>query len=153
MRLSTSIAGYALAASLTAVAAVHVYWTLGGSWGLAEALGSEEVDASPGLRVAAGAVAVALAVAASGVLARVGVWGSGLPWALVRWGTWVLAAVLVLVAAVNALASTSLERFLFAPLALGLAALAVVVAVSERLPSREAEDARWPELRNAFARR
>ncbi len=153
MRLSASTAGYALAATLAAVAAVHVYWVLGGSWGVAAALGRDEVDVSPALRIAAGAVAAGLAVAALGILARVGVWGDALPWTLIRWGTWLLAAVLVLVAAVNALAPTSLERFVFAPLALTLAVLAVVVAVSERPPRAAEGDERRLETPTTFARR
>lgn len=125
-------AAIALSLALALAAGFQLFWTLGGEWGLAAALGEDEVEATAGLRVASAVIALLLAVAAAGVLARVGLWRLPLPRRLLAVGPWVLAAALVLVAAANAVGETSLERFGFAPIALTLAVLAVVVARSER---------------------
>jgi hypothetical protein len=111
---------------------LHFYWALGGSWGLAAALGRQEVDASGGLRLAAGAVAIALLVAAVGVLGRVGVWSGFFPWVMFSWGTWALAAALFLAALLNLTAQTWKERLVVAPIALALGVLALLVARSPR---------------------
>ena len=129
---TAGIAARLLAVALALVAALHVYWALGGEWGLAAALGRDDVDSGPGLRVAAAVVAILLALAAASVLARVGTWKLPLPWRLLSVGAWLVVAALVLVAVANAMSTTSLERFGFAPLALALAALALIVARAER---------------------
>jgi hypothetical protein len=84
-------AAYLLSAALTILSVLHLYWAFGGNWGLAAALGRQEIDAGAGLRVTAGAVSIALFAAAVGVLGRVGLWGDFLPWVLFSWGTWLLA--------------------------------------------------------------
>lgn len=125
-------ATYLLSTALFILSVLHLYWAFGGNWGLAAALGREEIDASSGLRIAAGAVAIALLIAAVGVLGRIGLWGDFLPWVLFSWGTWALVAALVLAALLNFTASTWTERLVFAPLALALGALALVIARSPR---------------------
>ena len=131
-RRAPAAAAIALSLALGLAAALQLYWTLGGEWGLAAALGEEDVESTAGLRVASAVIALLLAVAAAGVLARVGLWRLPLPRRLLAVGPWLLAAALLLVAATNAVGRTSLERFGLAPLALALALLAVVVARSER---------------------
>ena len=121
-----------LAGALALAGALHVYWLLGGEWGLAAALGREDVDSSPGLRVAAAVIALLLGLAAAGVLVRVGVWRLAVPARVLSTGAWLLVAALTLVAVANATSSTTLERFGFAPAALVLAALAVIVARADR---------------------
>ena len=134
--MTARVGGYVLGAALGALAGLHLYWALGGEWGLAAALGLDDVEATAAVRVAAAVIVVVLAVAAAGVLARVGVWGGGLPWPLVKGGAWTLAGGLALVAVVNATSSTRLEQVVFAPAALALAVLAALVARSER-PGRQ----------------
>ncbi len=125
-------AAYVLSVALTILSVLHLYWAFGGSWGLAAALGRQEIDASTGLRIAAGAVAIALLIAAVGVLGRVGLWGDFLPWVLFSWGTWALVGALFLAALLNLTARTWTERLVFAPIALALAALALFIARSSR---------------------
>ena len=125
-------AAYGLSVVLTILGGLHLYWAFGGSWGLAAALGRQEIDAITGLRIAAGAVAIALLIAAVGVLGRIGLWGGFLPWVLFSWGTWALVAALFLAALLNLTARTWTERLVFAPIALSLAALALFIARSSR---------------------
>ncbi len=125
-------AAYALSIALTILSVLHLYWAFGGTWGLAAALGRQEIDASTGLRIAAGAVAIALLIAAVGVIGRVGFWGDFLPWVLFSWGTWALMTALFLAALLNLTASTWMERLVFAPIALALGVLALIIARSPR---------------------
>ena len=125
-------AGYALSVALTILSVLHLYWAFGGTWGLAAALGREEIDASTGLRIASGAVAIALLIAAVGVLGRVGLWGHFLPWPLFSWGTWTLVTALFLAVLINLTARTWMERLAFAPIALALGVLALIIARSPR---------------------
>ena len=125
-------AAYALSVALTILSVLHLYWAFGGTWGLAAALGRQEIDARTALRIAAGAVAIALLIAAVGVLGRVGLWGKFLPWVLFSWGTWALVGALFLAALLNLTARTWMERLVFAPLALTLGVLALIIARSPR---------------------
>ena len=123
---------YTLSLALVILSVLHFYWVVGGTWGLAAALAREQVEPTGILRLGAGAVAIALAVAAVGVLGRIGAWGRSLPWPLFLWGTWVLVTALFLAALLNFTARTWLERLAFAPLALALGVLALIVARSAR---------------------
>ena len=125
-------ASYALSLGLALLCGLHLYWAGGGTWGFAAALGQERIDPTVALRLASAAVALALGIAAAGVLGRVGLWGRFLPWALFFWGTWLLVVALLLAALLNLTARTWLERLVFAPTALALAVLALVVARSAR---------------------
>ena len=122
-------ASYVLSVALSILGVLHLYWAFGGTWGLAAALGRQEI-AGTRLRIAAGVVAIALVIAAVGVLGRVGLWGKFLPWVLFSWGTWALMGALFLATLLNLVASTWLERLVFAPLALALGLLALIIARS-----------------------
>ena len=123
-------AAFVLVAVLLVVFVFQVYWALGGLWGLSEALGQEISETSPPLQIASAIVALVLLAAVLAVLGRVGVWGAQLPSRLFQVGTWALTIALLLVALANFTAQTALERFGFAPLALVLAALSALVALS-----------------------
>ncbi len=123
---------YTLSLALAILSVLHLYWAFGGTWGFAAALGREQIEATGILRVAAGAVAIALAVAAAGVLGRVGIWGRSLPWPLFSWGMWALVSALFLATLPNLTGRTWLERLLFAPIALVLGVLALTIARSTR---------------------
>jgi hypothetical protein len=62
------------------------------------------------------------------VLGRAGFQLSPLPFALARWGTWILVGVLSLGALMNLASPSSWERFLWGPVALILAVLCLVLA-------------------------
>jgi hypothetical protein len=66
------------------------------------------------------------------VLGRVGLWGDFLPWLLFSWGTWALVIALFLATLINLAARTWVERLVFAPLALALGVLALIIARSPR---------------------
>ena len=116
-----------LAAGLLVVAGFQVYWTFG-TWGLDAASGGE-LDLTIGVRIASGVVAVALVAAAAVVLGRVGYWGDQIRFGIFRWGTWVTAVVLLLGAVNNLVAPTGWQR-VNGLIALALALLAFVVALS-----------------------
>jgi hypothetical protein len=80
------------------------------------------------LRVASAVAVIFWSLAATVVLARAGVDAAFVPRVVARWGTWVLVVVLPVGAAMNAASSSPWERFLWAPLALALAVLCLVVA-------------------------
>jgi hypothetical protein len=92
---------FSLCGAIGVLSALHFYWAFGGAWGLAAALGRQEIDSTIALRLGAGAVAIALLVAAASVLGRVGIWGGFLPLVLFSWATWVIAAAFFLAALVN----------------------------------------------------
>ena len=78
---------------------------------------------TPTLRLASAVSAVVLGLAALIVLGRVGYWGSRLPAAIFKWGTWVLAVGMTLSALANFASPTAGERFFLGPSALLLAIL------------------------------
>jgi len=126
--------GFALALALAAAATLHVYWALGGEWALNESLGVDQAADRPRyVRALTVPVILALSAAVLLTLARIEVIGLPVPsWAL-RAGSWMLAAVLISVALLNAVATTSWERFVIAPLVGLVAALAVLVAAGTRV--------------------
>jgi hypothetical protein len=75
------------------------------------------------LRLASAASAVVLLVAALIVLGRAGYWGSRLPLAVFRWGTWILVVGMLLSALANFASPTVGERFFLGPSAVLLALL------------------------------
>jgi hypothetical protein len=109
----------------------HVYWMLGGTWGLYTD-GVRDGVASTGTRVVAAVVIVLLAAAVLVVLARVGLWRqSFVSDRVIRFFAWSLAAVFVL----ETLAAFTWSRgeygwWLYGPVSLVIAALAIVVAGS-----------------------
>src|SRR5262245_52227621 len=71
----------------------HLYWMLGGTWGLYSSGASDEV-ATTGVRVVAGVVVLLLVPAVLVVLARVGLWQQTfVPDGVIRFFAWALAAV------------------------------------------------------------
>ena len=116
---STSIrvrlAAFLLIAGLAAgPLSTHVYWMLGGTWGLHRTVVGdrvvEEGATSTGTRIVAAVVVVLLVAAVLVVLARVGLWQQALvPSRLIQFFAWALAAVFLLetLAAFTGVGSTS----------------------------------------------
>jgi uncharacterized protein DUF3995 len=109
----------------------HVYWMLGGTWGLYTDGVRDEV-ATTGIRVVAAVVVVLLVAAVFVVLARVGLWRQTFVSArMIRLLAWALATVFV----VETLAAFTWNRgeelwWMYGPVLLVIAALALVVAGS-----------------------
>jgi hypothetical protein len=117
------IAGAVAAVGFVIVAGYQVLLALGIEFGGA-AWGGAALTQS--LRLASAVSAVVLLLAALIVLGRSGFWGSRLPAAIFRWGTWVLVAGMVLSAIANFSSPTAGERFFLGPSALLLAVLCFV---------------------------
>jgi hypothetical protein len=110
----------------------HVYWVLGGTWGLHRSGGGPpEGSTSTGIRVVAAVVVVLLVAAVLVVLARVGLWQQAfVSDRMIRFFAWALAAVF-LVETVAALTwSREYEWWLYGPVSLVIGLLALVVAGS-----------------------
>ena len=119
----------AAAVGFLAIAAFQAALALGAPLGRA-AWGGAHEQLPTGLRIASAFAVWVWALAALIVLRRAGVEVSPLPEGFVRWGTWILVGVLPLGALMNFASPSSWERFLWGPVALFLAALALVVARS-----------------------
>ena len=120
-------AGYLAAAFWAAVAAMQLYWALGGMWGVRVVLGEGNPVPTPPVLWLAVVVPLAFALI---VLGRMGMWGRRLPGWIFGWGMWAMSALLVLVSTLNLTGSNSWET-LFGVLALFLALLCAIVAVSK----------------------
>jgi len=119
----------AAAAGFLAIAAFQAALAFGAPLGRA-AWGGINARLTARLRIAS-AVAVGIWVlAALIILGRAGFHVSPLPPASARWGTWILFGVNLLAALMNFASHSSWERFLWAPVALILAGLCLVVALS-----------------------
>jgi hypothetical protein len=114
------------AVGFVAIAVFQAALAFGAPLGRA-AWGGTRAHLPPGLRVASGIAAVFWSIAAAVVLARAGVGATVLP-EVARWGTWILVVVLGLGAVMNAASSSPWERYLWAPLSLGLAVVCFFVA-------------------------
>jgi hypothetical protein len=110
----------------------HVYWMLGGAWGLHRSVGGRiEESTTTGIRVVAAVVIVLLAAAVLVVLARVGWWQQTIvPDRVIRVFAWALAAVLLLETLAAFAWSREYEWWLYGPVSLVLGVLALVVAGS-----------------------
>ena len=110
----------------------HVYWMLGGTWGLYTRSGAREEVATTGVRVVAAVVVVLLVAAVLVVLARVGWWQQTfVSDRVIRFFAWTLAAVFL----VETLAAFTWSRgeelwWLYGPVSLVIALLSLVVAGS-----------------------
>lgn len=109
----------------------HIYWMLGGTWGLYTDGVRDEV-ATTGTRVVAAVVVVLLVAAVLVVLARVGLWQQAyVSERMIRLLAWALAAVFLL----ETLAAFTWSRgeelwWMYGPVSLVIAVLALVVAGS-----------------------
>ena len=117
------------AIGLASIAAFQVALALGVPWGRA-AYGGTSATLQPELRVASGVATIVWLLAAAVVLGRAGYWGSARWTGSFHWGTWLVAGLLALGAAVNFASSSPWERFGWGPLALLLAVLCVILARS-----------------------
>jgi hypothetical protein len=109
----------------------HVYWMLGGTWGLSTDGVRDEV-ATTGIRVVAAMVVVLLAAAVLVVLARVGMWRQAVVSdRTIRFFAWALAGIFLL----ETVAAFTWSRgewgwWMYGPVSLVIAVLALVVAGS-----------------------
>lgn len=126
--LSVRTAGLLAALGFIGIALFQVALALGAPLGRAAWGGAHRV-LPMSLRIAS-AVAVAIwLLAALVVMARAGVPIVPLPTDVASWGTWLVAALSLLGAIANFASSSRWERFGWAPLALILAGLCLVVAL------------------------
>jgi hypothetical protein len=127
-RAALLVAGF-----LTGFLILNTYWGLGGTRGVAWVLGCDCTVPLALVWVQEAAVAAGIAV----VLARAGIWQLPLPSWIPRAGIWAMAVVFAAVGLQNLLGdNTAQARFLFAPLALALSALSIVVARGPRPSGR-----------------
>jgi hypothetical protein len=106
--------GFALVAGYQVLLALGIAFS-GAAWGGA--------TLTSALRLASAVSAVVLILAALVLLGRAGYWGSRLPVAIFRWGTWVLVVGMLLSALANFASPTHGERFFLGPSAVLLALL------------------------------
>ena len=109
----------------------HVYWMLGGTWGLYTRGARDEV-ATTGTRVVAAVVVLLLIAAVLVVLARIGLWQQAfLSDRMIRFLAWALAAIFLFETLAAFTWSRSEELWwMYGPVSLVLAVLASVVAGS-----------------------
>jgi Protein of unknown function (DUF3995) len=119
--------------------ATHVYWMLGGTWGLHRSVGGQiEQSTTTGIRVVAAVVVVLLAAAVMVVLARVGLWQQAfVSDRVIRILSWVLAGAFLLETLASFTYNREYEWWLYGPVSLVIGVLGLVVAGS---------DAAWPRL-------
>lgn len=128
--LAVRIAAAMAASGFTFFAGFQLLLALGAPWGAAAYGGFHEGVLPPKLRIASVASAVILIVGALLVLGRGGYWGEALPSGIFHWGTWSLVALITLSAFANFASSSNWERFLWAPVALLLSFLCLVVLLA-----------------------
>jgi hypothetical protein len=124
---------------VTGIAGLHAYWALGGSWGIYEGSGRNfpaGESLSLGWRLGTWGLVVLLLAAAILVLVRTGIVPLRMPRFLVVGGCWVVAIVMLGVAIGDFGGSSTWSRAVFAPAALVLSALVVVVATPSRRTTR-----------------
>jgi hypothetical protein len=122
------VAAFLLIAGLAAgPVGTHVYWMLGGTWGL----GLEGTYSATGVRVVAAVVVLLLVAAVLVVLARVGLWQQAfVSDHVIRFFAWALAAVFLLETLAAFTWGKGSEWWLYGPVSLVLGLLALVVAGS-----------------------
>jgi hypothetical protein len=107
--------------------ATHVYWMLGGTWGL----GGEGNYSATGVRVVGAAISLLVIAAVLVVLARVGLWQQAIVSdRLIRFFVWALAAFFLLETLAAFTWGKGSEWWLYGPVSLVLGLLALVVASS-----------------------
>ncbi len=110
----------------------HVYWMLGGTWGLHRSVGGRiEESTSTGIRVVAAVVVVLLVAAVLVVLARIGLWQQAfVSDRVIQFFAWTLAAVFLVETVAAFTWSREYEWWLYGPVSLVIGLLALVVAGS-----------------------
>jgi hypothetical protein len=93
------------------------------------AWGGTHVRLPQRLRAASAVAVVFWVLAALVALARAGFEGSPIPFTVARWAIWILVVVMPIGALMNAASRSPWERFLWAPVALVLAVLCLVLAL------------------------
>ena len=96
------------------------------------AWGGADAELTAGQRVGSGIAVVLWTIAAAIVLGRAGVWGRGTPSRLFQWGTWFFAVLTALSALPQFASESRWENLTWGPLALILAGLCTIVALSPR---------------------
>jgi hypothetical protein len=132
--LSVRSAAVVAAVGFLAIAAFQAALALGAPLGRA-AWGGTHTQLPTALRVASAVAFGVWALAALIVLGRAGFHLSPLPTALLRWGTWTLVGVLALGAVLNFASPSGWERFLWGPIAVILAGLCLLLALSAATPT------------------
>ncbi len=123
-RAAAVVAGF-----LAGFLVLNTYWGMGGKRGVAWVLGCDCTVPLALIWIQQAAVAAGIAV----VLTRSGIWRLSLPGWIPPAGIWAMAVVFAAVGLQNLVGdNTAQARFLFAPLALALSALSVVVARGPR---------------------
>jgi cytochrome bd-type quinol oxidase subunit 2 len=109
----------------------HVYWLLGGTWGLYTLSGARDEVATTGVRIVAAVVVVLLIAAVLVVLARVGLWQQAfVSDRMIRFFTWALAVIFLFETLASFTWSREHEWWMYGPVSLVIAVLALVVAGS-----------------------
>ena len=121
----------------------HLYWALGGTWGLHRSVnGGVEQSTTTGIRIVAAVVVLLLLAAALVVLARAGLWQQAfVPYSVIRILAWGLAGFFLfhaLVSFAEGWVGSLEEWWLYGPggLLIGLLALVVAGGASAR-PARD----------------
>jgi hypothetical protein len=123
------IAAMAAAGGFLMQAAFQAALALGAPLGSASWGGAYQGQLPTGLRIASGVAVCVYVLFALIVLGRGGIRGVPLPYGVLRWGTWVLAGLMLVGALPNLASSSGWERFGWGPLALTLALLCLFVAL------------------------
>jgi hypothetical protein len=123
------IAAVAVAVGFLLQAAFQAALAVGAPLGSASWGGAYEGQLPTGLRIASGVAVCVYVLFALIVLGRGGIRGVPLPYGVLRWGTWVLAGLMLVGALPNLASSSGWERFGWGPLALILALLCLFVAL------------------------
>ena len=132
-RIGDAPSGVRIAASLlwralVAVAGLHAYWALGGTWALHDASSRAYSETTTSLRIQSAVIAILLVAACMVVRARAGLWQAPVSDRVMGVAMWVVTAVLGLTAVANFAAATNWERFAIGPFVLVLALLSLIVA-------------------------
>jgi hypothetical protein len=126
------LATVAAAAGFAGIALFQLALASGAPLGEAAWAGAHPGQLPAALRVASGAAVVFWSFAGLVVLSRGGVSVVALPAGLTRWGVWIIVALLAVSALMNALSSSSWERFGWAPYSLLVGLACFVLAIGTR---------------------
>jgi hypothetical protein len=96
------------------------------------AWGGADAELTTGQRIGSGIAVVLWTIAALIVLGRAGYWGRRKAARVFHWGTWFFAAVTAISALPQFASESRWETFIWGPLALALAVLCTIVALSPR---------------------